>query len=717
MADVIRLTDEFYIAAPSSTSKAARVLKHGESFGVFDLYGDIRQTGLGEQGIFHEGTRYLSQLVLRLGPVHPFLLSSTVKQDNLLLTVDLTNPDIYESSRIVLRRGELHIFRAKFIWQATCYEWLRIVNYGLSPIELAFSVQFDADFADIFEVRGIKREKRGVRLPEEVDARRVLFSYHGLDDVLRQSELCFDPAPARLTAGEAFFQTLLDAKQGGLYTMACAFGANAQRAERPLRSAARQQAKAEFAALRAEECSVRTTSDEFNSWLERSVADLHMMFTATPHGLYPYAGVPWFNAPFGRDGIITALEFLWINPRLALGVLHYLAAHQAQRLNAERDAEPGKILHEARLGEMAALNEIPFDRYYGSTDATPLFVMLAGAYYERTGDLKTIRALWPQLKMALAWIDSYGDTDGDGFVETMRHSTHGLVQQGWKDSWDSVSHRDGSLPNFPLALCEVQGYVYAARLAGARLAALLGHPDRARLLTAQAEKLKEQFNRAFWCDDIDSYAIALDRSKKPCAIKASNAGHCLYTGIARDDYARRVARTLMSDNSFSGWGIRTLDAAEARYNPMSYHNGSVWPHDNALIAAGMARYGMEEEVNRITEGLFQASLFFDLHRLPELFCGFARREGEGPTLYPVACAPQAWAAAAVFSLLQSCLGLTIDAKHNNVCFNAPSLPGFVEAIHINDLRVGPASIDLVIDRSFRGVGVERRSGEVNVVIR
>ena len=717
MSEVIRLTDEFYIAAPSSVTQETRVLKHGDSFGVFDLSGDIRQTGLGEQGIFHQGTRYLSHLVFRLGNTHPFLLSSTVKQDNLLFTVDLTNPDVYAQERLVLRRGDLHLLRAKFIWQATCYEWLRIVNYGLAPIDFSFSLQFDADFADIFEVRGVKRDKKGIRLEDKIDSDAVTFSYRGLDNTIRRTALHFAPAPKSLTASEALYSTVLESKKGQLFAFTYSFETDSVRAPRQSRESARKQAQVALAALRAEECTITTSSDEFNSWLERSLSDLRMMYTDTPQGLYPYAGVPWFSTPFGRDGIITALEVLWLNPAVARGVLRYLAAHQATQLNTEKDAEPGKILHETRLGEMAALQEIPFDRYYGSTDATPLFVMLAGAYYERSGDLDTIRAIWPQILLALQWIDTYGDTDGDGFVETMRHSTHGLVQQGWKDSWDSVSHQDGSLPEFPLALCEVQGYVYGAKIAAATLATALDQPDFARQLTTQAKDLKAHFNRAFWCDALSTYAIALDRDKQPCAIKASNAGHCLFTGIATEEYARRVADTLLCDSSFSGWGVRTLDMGEVRYNPMAYHNGSIWPHDNAIIASGLARYGLDEGINRIVTGLFKASLFFDLQRLPELFCGFTRREGEGPTLYPVACSPQAWAAGSVFLLLQTCLGLSIQANQSTVCFTAPSLPDFVAEVHIKNLRVGAGSVDLVMDRAFRGIGVEQRVGDATIVLR
>jgi glycogen debranching enzyme len=366
---------------------------------------------------------------------------------------------------------------------------------------------------------------------------------------------------------------------------------------------------------------------------------------------------------------------------------------------------------------MAALNEIPFGCYYGSTDSTPLFVMLAGAYYERTGDRQFIESIWPEIMLALEWIDKYGDVDGDGFVETTRQSSRGLAQQGWKDSWDAISHADGSLPEGPIALCEVQGYAYAAKQAGVRLATSLGHIEQARILLEQARRLREKFNEVFWCDDLSSYALALDGEKRSCRVVASNAGHALFTGIASDKCARRVADRFMNEDMFSGWGVRTLSSKEVRYNPMSYHNGSVWPHDNAIIGAGFANYGLKDEVNRIFTGLFEASMFFDMERLPELFCGFRRREGEGPIHYPTACAPQAWAAASVFLMLQASLGLSIDAPALEVRFSTPMLPPFLEKVYAKNLRIGNASVDLVRDRSLRSVSVERSEGDAAIVIR
>jgi glycogen debranching enzyme len=366
---------------------------------------------------------------------------------------------------------------------------------------------------------------------------------------------------------------------------------------------------------------------------------------------------------------------------------------------------------------MAATGEVPFERYYGSVDSTPLFVMLAGAYYERTGDLPAAEAVWPHVERALDWIDRYGDVDTDGFVEYARRRDTGLVQQGWKDSHDSVFHRDGTFAEAPIALCEVQAYVYAAKRSAAALAHALGDFARARELDEAAQALRQRFEEVFWCDDLNTYALALDGRKQLCRVRASNAGHCLYAGIASDERAERLAATLLCDASYSGWGIRTLAQTEAHYNPMSYHNGSVWPHDNALIAAGLARYGRKSEVLRVLTGLFDASVFFDLHRLPELFCGFSRRPDESPTQYPVSCAPQSWASGSVLLLLQACLGLDVRGAERKVVFSDPVLPEFLREVHIDGLRVGDASVDLYLVRHREDVGINvvRREGRVNVV--
>jgi glycogen debranching enzyme len=716
---VLVVEDPFYILATSPPAdEQSRVLKHGETFAVFDHFGDVRSAGMHEEGIYHEGTRFISGWTLRLGSDRPLILSSNVKRDNALLTVDLTNLDIRAEGGGVISRGTVHVSRSKFLWQGCCYERLSVRNHGLSAVKLSFSLQFRADFVDIFEVRGTRRPCRGELLPPVVEGDELTLGYRGLDRVTRRSRIQFTPPPQKLTAVEAEFEPSLEPQEEKTFLITVAFETGTAKPSPVSYEEAASQAAARLKDARAQASDIYTSNEQFNDWINRSFSDLHLMMTDMPEGPYPYAGVPWFSTAFGRDGIITALECLWLDPSIASGVLNFLAATQATEVIPERDAEPGKILHETRGGEMAALGEIPFGSYYGSVDSTPLFVLLAGAYYERTGDRTLIEKIWPNVERALHWIDTYGDADGDGFIEYFRHSSTGLAQQGWKDSHDSVFHNDATLAEGPIALCEVQGYVFAAKRAAATLAMLLGHHEHAERLRSQAESLRARFEDAFWCDDLSTYALALDGKKRPCRVRTSNAGQCLFTGIASPERARRVAQSLMREDSFSGWGVRTVAAGEARYNPMSYHNGSVWPHDNALIAAGFARYRLSREVVQLLTGMFDASLFVDLHRMPELFCGFPRRSDEAPTLYPVACAPQAWAAANVFLLLQSCLGLHIDGANRRITFSHPVLPEFLNRVRIGNLRLRDAAVDLHLERhgSDVGLNVLRRDGEVEIVV-
>jgi len=704
--DETSASQQYYIAATSSPADdRAVVLKYGKMFSVFDRLGDIQTSGLGEEGIFFEGTRHLSQLAVALWNSRPLLLSSTVETNNFLFTSDLANLDISLNNEVVIPRGTLHLQRSKFLWQDACYEEFRFTNYGLQALRIPFRITFDADFADIFEVRGMQRQSKGRRLDDGIRKDLVVLAYEGLDGVVRRTQLQCDTQPESISASEMRFRVSLAPHEISVLrlTIRCDPSVSASVVSYPHAMSA---ATLEFNEVNDSVPQIQSSNSRFNDWVRRSFSDVRMMTVGNPEKDYPYAGVPWFSTVFGRDGIITALEMLWMNPSIAKGVLQYLAATQATEINPATEAEPGKILHEMRRGEMAALGEIPFGRYYGSVDATPLFVMLAGAYYDRTGDRKFLEQMWPHVERALHWIDKFGDPDGDGFVEYSRRSKNGLVQQGWKDSNDSVFHANGSLAEPPIALCEVQGYVFAAKLAAAKLSCVLGKEKTCAGLRKEAEQLRIKFEDAFWCEDISTYALALDGNKVPCRVRASNAGHCLYTGIASRERGELVAKTLLSSDFCTGWGIRTLASGEARYNPLSYHNGSVWPHDNAIVASGIARYGFKDLAGKIMLGLLDVSSQVELHRLPELFCGLNRRPGEGPTLYPVACSPQAWAAAAVFLVLQACLGISVEESNRRMIFERPFLPDGLPQIWIKNLRCGTSSLDLLLERQNNEVRIE-----------
>ena len=717
MAEMLKLDHQWVVLSEAERLPTpVRVLKGGDSFAVFDPHGDVVPTPASEHGLFHAGTRFLSRFELLLANFRPLLLSSTVSEDNTVFTADLTNPDIVKDQHFRVGRGLVHLFRSRVISHGTWIECLRVTNHASHPIETPISIRFDADFADIFEVRGTRRAARGQRLPTLRTPDTVL-RYRGLDGVERLTRIRSLRAPDLLEDGS--FSYFVALEPHAIAEIEIAVSCEARNVVYALGryNETVAERRRQVAIARDQGCQMQSSNPAFNRWARRSESDLRMMITETEHGPYPYAGIPWFSTPFGRDGIITALEMLWAAPEIARGVLAYLADTQATSRNDAQDAQPGKILHEMRDGEMAALGEIPFGRYYGSADATPLFVMLAQAYYERTGDLEFINKLWPHILAALDWIAGSGDADRDGFIEYARRSATGLVQQGWKDSWDSVFHADGTLATPPIALCEIQGYAHAAWNGAAQLAAARGNKSNAKEWAQRARALRSKFEEAFWCEELGTYALALDGNKQPCRVRTSNPGHCLFTGIASRPHAAQVAQTLMSDPMFGGWGIRTVAAGAALYNPMSYHNGSVWPHDNALIAAGLTRYGFTSQASRIFTAMFDLSQAVDLFRLPELICGFHRRSGDAPTLYPVACAPQSWAAGAIFMLVQACLGLQVDGVAQRISLVHAVLPDELEWLRLSNLSVGSASVDLLLTRHAHDVGVTvlRREGRVEIL--
>ncbi|WPL16674.1 Amylo-alpha-1,6-glucosidase [Thiorhodovibrio winogradskyi] len=711
MRDAIEIDHRWYIPATSSRADdRTRVLKSDDGFAVFSRHGEIGRVGLGEQGFYYLGTRHLSEWQLLVAGAEPLLLNSTVRLDNSRLVVDQTAPDLWRDDRLWLARGSLHLRRELAAEACALTEELKVTNYARAPLQLRLEYRFGADFRDLFEVRGERRKQRGERLAPVCETQAMVLGYTGLDGATRRTRVEFDIKPLTLDAQQAVF--LLDLPPGETRRLEARIsGANAQAGFRtPSHAAAVRAIDRKLAASQEARAGIFSDNEQFNDWINRSLADLQMLVTATEHGPYPYAGVPWFSTPFGRDGLITALQTLWLQPDLARGVLRFLAATQADHTDLSREAEPGKILHEMRQGEMAALGEVPFDRYYGTVDATPLFVILAGRYYRRTSDLDFIRTLWLAIERALGWMETAADERG--FLTYARHGDSGLVQQGWKDSNDSVFHADGGDAEPPIALCEVQGYASEAFALAAELAAALELPaERQQHWREKARQLRARIEDAFWSDTLGGYALALDGHGCRCEVRTTNPAHLLYCGAVRPERAAAVARGLVSPQSFNGWGARTLFAGEVRYNPMSYHNGSVWPHDTAIAAAGLARYGFMDEALTLFTGLFNAAIFFDLHRLPELFCGFERLPGQAPTLYPVACAPQAWAAGAVFMLLESLLGLSFEPAAPHIRLRHPRLPDYIDWLRIDGLVYGKEQLNLVLRRYGRDVAVNVERGE------
>jgi glycogen debranching enzyme len=679
-------------------------LKDRDTFLVADSHGDI--VGAAD-GLFHDDTRILSRWELTLGDRAPTLLSGAISQDNVYFTSHGINRTIPAPAGPATPPGVVHIERKRFLWDERLYERVRLTNYNMETMEVPLLFRFGADFRDMFEVRGAIRRRRGTLFPPEVKAHSVCFRYAGLDDVGRTSAIAFSETPAALDAGRAEFRVTLEPE--ACYELHIEVGDEAT--ERPSRARFRAAAaRARFAMRERRRQGARITTNGrlFNAWIGKSRADLALLTTPMPTGPYPYAGIPWFSTAFGRDAIITAWQILWFEPSLAKGVLSYLASWQAQETSAFRDSEPGKIMHETRRGEMAALREVPFGRYYGGVDTTPLFVTLAGAYAQRTADYAQLDAWWPALQRAAAWITTMADRHPLGLIAYARAMDGGLVNQGWKDSGDSIFHADGRFPTGPVALVEVQGYAYAAYRTMAELTARRGDPAGAEAWSARAAALRAVVEERFWMPEAGYYGIALDGENELCRVMGSNPAHLLATGLPRADRAKRVAERLFSGDFFSGWGVRTLADGEPRFNPMSYHNGSVWPHDTALAALGLSYYGEREGVVRITAGLFEAATQLEM-RLPELFCGFQRAAGEAPVGYPVACLPQAWAAGSVFMLLQACLGLVIDGEAAQVEIRDPVLPVGIDRLTVADLRIGDGSIDLTFERQGGVVAVHSNS--------
>ncbi|MEX1033572.1 MAG: glycogen debranching N-terminal domain-containing protein [Cellvibrionaceae bacterium] len=691
-------------------------LKHRDTFAVADSFGNILGNG---DGMFRDDTRVLSEFRLVVGDRPLALLSATISQDNVFFTTHVTNRPLPPLGGRSIPEGVIHLKRSRFLWDECLYERIQLVNYGSHDVSAPIKIHFGADFQDMFEVRGRKRPARGKLLAPGRGDHCVRLCYRGLDDVVRGSVIAFSEQPCQLRNDQAEFVLSLPCNTCvELYMEVGPDRNHSGAAAKPDRARFRQAAAHARRSMRRRGHGggvLHSGERVFNSWLEHSRSDLALLTTELETGPYPYAGIPWFSTPFGRDAVITAMQMLWFDPTIARGVLAYLARNQAQETSSFRDSAPGKIMHETRKGEMNALKEIPFGLYYGGVDTTPLFVMLAGAYTERTGDLAFIDTIWPALEAAMAWIEQANAT-GDGFLDYASGEASGLRNQGWKDSEDSIFHADGNFPPSPIALVEVQGYKFAALLSMAALCKRRRDYETSGQWKKKAETMRDAVEKAFWMDDKCFYALALDANRNPCRVRSSNAGHLLFTGLPTAERAAKVTQQLLSSVFDCGWGIRTLATDETRYNPMSYHNGSVWPHDTAICAAGMARYGNRAAAAHILSELFDAAVHFGM-RLPELFCGFQRFPGETPIAYPVACLPQAWASGSVFMTLQACLGLSVNGWKNEIQIHQPQLPHGINHLTVRKLPVGDTRVDLTFQRVRERVTVftEQKGPEVRVL--
>ena len=701
---------------PAEAREELLALKSGAVFVCARPDGDIRPARASGEGLYAQDTRHLSELGITVGGARPVLLSSVMESGHHAV-INATNPGLRADGDVLVPQETLNVRRTVLIADRLFYR-VRVRSFRPEPVATTVAVSLAADFADVFEVRGVERRTSGRLLPPTRDGDRLRFSYVAGDGQRRETLVELEPSPARARIDDTRVHVAWDVELGAgkafslLITVLPARDGRRRAGPTPERSAARLDAAH---AGWVDACAAITTDNElFDRLIDASVRDLHALMMPVGADRLPAAGIPWYVAPFGRDSLLSACESLMINPEVARGTLLVLAGLQAQTDEAWRDAEPGKILHELRTGELARTGHIPHTPYYGTVDATPLFLMVAGGYYRWTLDLDTIRQLRPALDAALTWIDDWGDRDRDGFVEYERRAPAGLINHGWKDSHDSIVHADGSIAQGPIALVEVQGYVYEAKVRIADVYEALGDKARAGRLRAEAGELRAAFNEAFWDADEGFFALALDGRKGQVRSVTSNPAHCLYCGIVDDDKAALVAERLMAADMFSGWGIRTLSGSSPAYNPMSYHNGSIWPHDNAIAAAGLKRYGFDAAANRIAAGLFDVASGARDFRLPELFCGFQRDGSRAIVAYPVACIPQAWAATAPFMLLQAMLGISAHAPQNRLTVDRPRLPDWLGAVEIRGIRVGNSKVSLAFRQTGPSTGFSLLEQQGNV---
>ncbi|WP_226672544.1 amylo-alpha-1,6-glucosidase [Rossellomorea aquimaris] len=679
-----------------------RVIKENNLFLLTDEQGDITTNHSYGLGLYMNDTRYLSKLNVKINNEKPILLHSD-GSENYMSTILSTNPHQEEEGRLILWRESVQIERKRFIYDDVLYETITTKNYYPKPVSFDLQVELDVDFNDMFIVRGFQTGNVGKRTGQKVEDRSLTFGYEGADGINRKTYIQWDnEARSVEESGEVTFHLELRHEEERAITFMIAPLENEEIRDYilPVEEAI-QKLIVSYKEWSAGLTTVETDYLPLQRLVDRGLSDLRVLLNDTGYGKFPVAGLPWFGVPFGRDSLIAALQMIAFQPQVAKGTLFTMASEQGTKEDPWRDEQPGKIMHEIRYGELANTNQIPFTPYYGTIDATPLFLVLLTEYVKWTGDFGTFRKLSGNVKRALQWIDQYGDRDGDLFLEYHQESSKGIANQGWKDSGDSIVHRNGDYADTPIALVEVQGYVYQAKRGLAAIYETLGDHEMASGLNAEAKNLQERFEQEFWMDDLEFYAIALDQKKEKVGTITSNPGHVLYSEMMADERAQKVSQTLTSDSMFSGYGIRTMGKGEAGYNPMSYHDGSIWPHDNSMTLLGLSKLGFTTEAKKVMSGLIDASQHFEYDRLPELFCGYESTIGKA-VKYPVACSPQAWAAGTPLVIVQALLGLFPDSLRREIHVN-PTLLDEMNTLTVQNIAIGEGVLSLSLVRKGNNV--------------
>jgi glycogen debranching enzyme len=670
------------------------VLKENRIMMVSDEMGDIPADNTRGLGLYFSDTRFLSAYEFRINRLQPILLSASV-DESYVATFQMVNPVlVLDEGKRRIPQQSISIRRSRFIYGGL-HERIGLQNCGREAIEVECSLRINADFRDMFDVRGYKHQVAGVLRPVEVQNQEMSFTYEGQDGLLRRTEVMVNRPISSHHGNTLTWHFPLASKE----TVTLVIDIIPLIGEdEPMLSYlyddALQALKRSYLRWNDNTTAIKTDNAFLDrGLLRRSQMDLRILLEEFDTGLFPMAGIPWFSAPFGRDALITSIQTLMLNPEIARGTLRYLAQHQGRNLDPGREEEPGKILHEVRYGELANLKIIPHTPYYGSVDSTPLFLVCAVEMMDWLNDQDLFVELLPSLLQALNWVDRYGDSDQDGFVEYAERASGGVRNQGWKDSSDSLLYPDGQPAELPAALVEVQGYIYQAKVGLSRILDRLGQTRLAEKLAREAGELRRRFELKFWLDDEQFYAQALDRHKVPIRSITSNPAHCLWAGIIDPERAEILRERLLAPDMFSGWGIRTLSSQSPHYNPMSYHNGTVWPHDNSIAVAGLRRYRHAEAASAVIEGIMEAGIRMPNYRLPELFCGFRRDEryNNGPAEYLVSCNPQAWGAGAAFQLMQTALGIVPDTTAGRLYLN-PIPFGQARSVEVQGMRIGTGKL-------------------------